>query len=225
VHGALLLTLAGVLPRPTPLPEHAPLEASVGEAPEPRDPTDPLIPALEEPGVDAVLGPAPTPRLEMAPPADLLDTVLPQVEGPAREAGSVPFGTLELPRAVAVWALAEREALRRPPPPAVRPLPVPPTVAPPTPPSATRQGAAELRLVVVPDPARYYPWLARRQGLEGEVIVRIEVAPQGGVVAAEVAVSSGHRLLDDAALRVAAATRFAPGAGGAAELPIRFRLR
>ena len=57
------------------------------------------------------------------------------------------------------------------------------------------------------------------------MIVRIVVASTGVVTEAQVARSSGHVLLDDAALRVAFATRFIPGPSGAAELPVRFRLQ
>ena len=122
--------------------------------------------------------------------------------------------TLVLPEAVAVWSLrelAERERARR----AAQAAP------------ATRAGVERLALVYAPDPRAYYPLLARRRGIEGVVRVRIQVDSDGIVVNAVIAPngSSGHRLLDDAALRAARAMRFAPGVGGGAELPVQFRLK
>jgi len=55
-----------------------------------------------------------------------------------------------------------------------------------------------------------YPALARREGLEGRVVLRLRVSSGGRVVAAEVATSSGHALLDDAALAAAARWTFEP---------------
>jgi len=48
---------------------------------------------------------------------------------------------------------------------------------------------------------RRYPLQARRRGIEGTVGLRFRVAPDGGLAAAEVARTSGSRLLDRAALR------------------------
>jgi protein TonB len=71
-----------------------------------------------------------------------------------------------------------------------------------------------------------YPPEAVRRGLEGEVVVMLELDAGGRVVAASVASGSGHPILDDAA--IAAARRLgalAPSlAGKAILLPVRFRL-
>jgi periplasmic protein TonB len=71
-----------------------------------------------------------------------------------------------------------------------------------------------------------YPPEAVRRGLEGEVVVMLELDADGRVVAASVASGSGHAILDEAA--VAAARRLGalgPSlAGKAILLPVRFRL-
>ena len=71
-----------------------------------------------------------------------------------------------------------------------------------------------------------YPPEAVRRGLQGEVVVLLELDAAGRVVAASVASGSGHAILDEAA--VAAARRLGalgPSLGGKAILlPVRFRL-
>jgi periplasmic protein TonB len=59
---------------------------------------------------------------------------------------------------------------------------------------------------VVPD----YPDMAKEQNIQGDCTVRITVGPDGTVLAAEVSVSSGSPLLDNAALKAAKESRFRP---------------
>lgn len=59
-----------------------------------------------------------------------------------------------------------------------------------------------------------YPERARRAGVEGFAIVRVQLDPAGTIVAVELAVPSGSRLLDEAALAAAHASRFAPATRG-----------
>lgn len=67
-----------------------------------------------------------------------------------------------------------------------------------------------------------YPRSARRKGHEGSVTVEFSIYNDGGVVAAEVAESSGHAELDRAALSAVETARFAPAADGGRDG--RFRL-
>ncbi len=70
-----------------------------------------------------------------------------------------------------------------------------------------------------------YPAEAVRQGLEGEVHVLLVLDQAGDVLGARVERSSGHRLLDDAAVAAARELRGVPGAaGGELLLPVRFKL-
>ena len=72
---------------------------------------------------------------------------------------------------------------------------------------------------------RFYPPEAIRQGLEGEAIVMLRLGGDGGVLAAQIAKSSGYLILDEAALRAIRATpRFSPGPREIM-LPVTFALR
>jgi protein TonB len=91
-----------------------------------------------------------------------------------------------------------------------------------TPPSST---AAYLS-----NPRPEYPRLARRNGEEGTVILRVLVTRQGLPARVETDKSSGSTLLDDAALRAVKGWRFAPARKGLepieewVRVPIVFRL-
>ncbi|HHJ12666.1 MAG TPA: energy transducer TonB, partial [Chromatiales bacterium] len=69
------------------------------------------------------------------------------------------------------------------------------------------------------------------RGMEGRVLLRVEVGSDGRVTAIRVQESSGFRLLDDAALTTVRAWRFAPARRegkaipGKVLVPIRFRLQ
>ncbi len=76
-----------------------------------------------------------------------------------------------------------------------------------------------------------YPERARRAGVEGLATVRVRLDPAGAVVAVELLQPSGSRLLDEAALAAARASRFAPASRGRVGVPsealatYRFELR
>lgn len=73
---------------------------------------------------------------------------------------------------------------------------------------------------------QFYPQEAIARGLEGEVLVLIIISGDGQVTAARVEQGSGHRVLDDAALRAVRSLRSLPAdAPREALLPVRFRLR
>ena len=71
-----------------------------------------------------------------------------------------------------------------------------------------------------------YPPEALKRGLEGEVVLMLELDERGRIVAASVASGSGHALLDEAALRAARRLgALGPSvAGKAILLPVRFRI-
>lgn len=70
----------------------------------------------------------------------------------------------------------------------------------------------------------FYPAQAVEQGIEGEVRLRLRLDTQGKLLEARVASSSGHELLDSAALAAAYATGTFPAAGSELILPVVFRL-
>lgn len=130
------------------------------------------------------------------------------------------------------------------PPQLVEPVPPQPPVAPPVvesqpsiAPEPTPQPDPAPAAVLVrarPDyltnPPPRYPRIARERGWEGTVILRIEVLPDGAVGAIEVAQSSSHRALDDAAVEAARRWRFIPARLGSesvrsfVEVPVTYRL-
>ena len=72
----------------------------------------------------------------------------------------------------------------------------------------------------------FYPAEAVARGLEGEVLVLLILDADGQVAAARIEQGSGHRLLDDAALRAVRALHSLPSdAPRESLLPVRFRLR
>ena len=72
----------------------------------------------------------------------------------------------------------------------------------------------------------FYPVEAISRGIEGEALVLVMLDPNGQVSAARIEESSGHRILDDAALRAVRALRSLPAdAPRETLLPVRFRLR
>lgn len=71
-----------------------------------------------------------------------------------------------------------------------------------------------------------YPPEAIARGLEGEAQVLLFLDEAGNAVAARLERSSGHAILDDAAVRAARAVRALPeGTPSEVLLPVRFRLR
>lgn len=131
---------------------------------------------------------------------------------------------------LAAQAVAEREmeqAAEPPPPAPTPPAPVaePPRTAPEPVVEAPRFNAAYLN-----NPPPAYPLAARRRGMEGRVLVRAEVQADGSCNRVELKKTSGHDLLDQAALEAVKKWRFVPARkGGQAvtawvEVPITFNL-
>ena len=75
-----------------------------------------------------------------------------------------------------------------------------------------------------------YPYLARRRGQEGQVLLRVLVSAAGVAKAISIRRSSGYRLLDEAALKAVRTWRFVPAqkagntVSGALDVPVWFRL-
>ena len=126
-----------------------------------------------------------------------------------------------------------------PPPPLILPEPPKPAATPAKPPppkpekrekppvaAKTWTQAVRQHLQKLDDRGQFYPQEAIARGLEGEVLVLIIIGEEGQVTAARVEQGSGHRVLDDAALRAVRSLRSLPAdAPREALLPVRFRLR
>lgn len=74
--------------------------------------------------------------------------------------------------------------------------------------------------------AMLYPSEALRRGLEGEVVILVELGEGGRILGAEIASGSGHAVLDDAAVRAVLrlGTLGASTAHRTILLPVRFRI-
>ena len=81
------------------------------------------------------------------------------------------------------------------------------------------------------NPPPVYPALARRNGWEGEVLLRVEVTAEGKAATLKVERSSGHAVLDRSAVAAVRTWRFNPArigttpVAGEVRVPIRFELR
>src|ERR1700676_403316 len=110
-----------------------------------------------------------------------------------------------------------------PPIPNVTTQPVPP------PPRAIVPGTP-VKPTFVPDVQDYYPEVSRRNGEEGRAIVKVCVNVAGKIDSVEIATTTGHPLLDEAALKVAKAFRFKPATSegkpvaSCPVLPVKFEL-
>jgi TonB family protein len=70
------------------------------------------------------------------------------------------------------------------------------------------------------NPKPIYPQEARRKGYEGEVILKVEVLPNGRVGQIEVKSSSGYKLLDRSALATVKQWKFVPAQKGEKTIPL-----
>ena len=75
-----------------------------------------------------------------------------------------------------------------------------------------------------------YPYRARRMGLEGRVVLRVEVSPHGESRSVAVVSGSGHDILDRAAVRAVRQWHFVPAkragipVASTVDIPISFKL-
>ncbi len=160
---------------------------------------------------------------------------------PADEAASEPMlaDVVEASFDAAVWLTSLRAA----PPAATAPAGLPPQVSPPeatqpevTPVTAPQATDSTAAATVPPSPLAgeneppRYPFVAWRRGIEGTVVVGLDIDRDGSVTATRLLDSSGSHLLDAAALAQLRTWRFAPATGGAPDLrtsrqTVVFRLR
>ncbi|MDH5446252.1 MAG: TonB family protein [Gammaproteobacteria bacterium] len=81
------------------------------------------------------------------------------------------------------------------------------------------------------NPKPFYPSSARRRGMEGTVLLQVEVNERGKVSHVELKKSSGYRLLDSAAIDTVSKWFFIPAQKGKTpvkslvEIPVKFELK
>lgn len=151
----------------------------------------------------------------------------------------VAFDVERAPTSMEVWLVAPRAA----PATAQEPLPIPEPIRPETTSEPVQEPDPVPQTVVTPElrgalaevlprdfrnPAPVYPVLARQRGIEGLVLIEVEVLPSGRC--GRLRVRRGPSLLAEAAAEAVAEWRFRPARRGAGpmavwiDIPFRFRL-
>jgi protein TonB len=103
-------------------------------------------------------------------------------------------------------------------------VPPPPTFSPKPPPPRPLKGRALNAAMAALVKEDFYPREAIERGIEGDVIVLLTLTASGGVADATVATSSGHAMLDAAALAAVRRIAGLPSAQRQVLLPVQFRL-
>jgi protein TonB len=83
------------------------------------------------------------------------------------------------------------------------------------------KGQGPILVQVLPD----YPYAARDQRLEGSGLYRLHIKPDGSVSSVTVLKSTGHVLLDRAAIHAYRQWRFRPGALRTVRVPVTFTMK
>lgn len=119
------------------------------------------------------------------------------------------------------------------PTPISTPAPIPKPTPKPEPRAQKPKPAAAVNVpkpVVIQNTPPSYPEIARRNGWEGRVLVRVEVSAEGRPLSTVIAKSSGYGVLDQSALRAVKSWRFQPrtiggiASAGRVEVPVNFSL-
>ena len=225
---AIAVTL--VTPRAMPPPARLPAPESTA-GPERAAPVAP-VPADS---VAPVSDPAPSPTAARPRPLEHVarDPDDPGRPAPARPethapAAPAPAAAREIPGAPSM-APAERRLTA---PLDLAALPTPPAGRAREPAATTPPGrtAPKFEGAGLANPLPRYPYLARRRGQEGRVVLRVLVSETGVAKAVSIRRPSGYRLLDEAALKAIRAWRFVPArragipVAGALDVPVSFRL-
>jgi len=217
---AVAITL--VDPAATPTPVDAPLQVVLNTAPPLVRPSPPDIPEH----VAATTDRLPEPAVKSEP------TLHPVVE-PETTPEPAPKQAIKK-----ITRVQQPRPKRHVPTPTIEPPPAPKQTtvvaatpsATPSSPSATIVTTESCEVEYLYNPPPDYPRRARRLRLEGEVLIRTRVLPNGKSDQLKLERSSGHRLLDEAAVKAVRKWRFRPARRGDeqiiswVEIPVRFRL-
>lgn len=245
VHGALLLgpgrwfatkeqqpeltfrSVSVTLEQLPPLkPEVPPVEEAMATEPEPETPEEPVEPVndIESPAEEIPSEATPEPVKEIEPEEEA-----PPVEQPATptvqkiKVPEKPPKPITKPKPSKPVKPVERPDQHQAPVPSTR-----------TPTTRHAEAAPVIRKaypLYKENPPPAYPRLARRRGWQGTVRLDVLVKETGRVSEARVAVSSNHKILDQAALEAVKTWRFEPGRKGDEPIamwirvPIRYNLR
>lgn len=154
------------------------------------------------------------------PPPPKPETPLPRVKAPAPSRAPAPVVASDVPLAApsADTVQVAQAPVEAAPAPAPAPVPDEPVTEP-------RGYAGYLR-----NPAPEYPLAAQKRGLEGKVVLKVHVLASGQPDSVTVARSSGHQILDEAALKAVLQWAFAPARRGQTaidgwvQVPLNFKI-
>lgn len=221
---------ATALPTQPPPPEPAPPPAPEPAAPEPAAPEFVPLPEQRPDAREQAVPPSSEELAAPLPPHEPRPAPLPGPAAPAPDPSPPPAPAEPQERELEPAPPAEE--LHGHEPEDATP-PVPPPAEFPAPGSAEHDSDA-LEVEAAPDPAvcprPEYPRQARVRRWEGTAIVEARVSPAGVPLGVELHASSGHDVLDHAALAAVRAWRFAPARRGgravesAVRVPVTFRL-
>ncbi len=215
--------------------ELAPVEAAV--SPPDASPPIPEPPAASEEPPPPPVAMAP-PEPPVAPPAETAPVPTepaPVVEAPPpKPPAVVKTRTKAPPTPISIACRRRHRALPKP----RSPLRNPRRPLRPAAPAASPPALVAAAPIVPPRPVDFahgnrkpdYPVMARSRGQQGLVLLRVDVAPSGTPIAVTVATSSGHPILDDAAVAAVRTWRFSPATQAGvpvaafADVPIQFRM-
>jgi protein TonB len=182
-----------------------------------------------------------TVMLEAAPPTVVESPPALPIEQkhavPASKSHALPVQPLRHAPAPSLIAVERVEATPPVTAPAPAPAPAAPVVVAKAPATVNAPGRADIvepphfNVAYLNNPRPAYPPIARKLGLEGLVLLRVEVSAKGTPEKILIAQSSGAPLLDEAAMRAVQGWTFVPARRGETpiahpvEVPIRFQLK
>ena len=180
-----------------------------------------------------IVPPKPLPVVQVtlvAPPKPPEPRVVPLQPPPKMERQPKPVmeKAISAPKPVPVMQPVAEHAVQPAPVAVAAPAPSPP--APVQPASEPVIEPPRYSAAYLSNPPPAYPLAARRRGIEGTVLVRAEISAGGECQRAELKKTSGHEMLDQAALEAVKKWHFVPAKRGSqavaawVEVPITFKL-
>lgn len=194
------------------------------------------------PVIELVLAPAPEPAPLPAPQPQAAPAPTPPVPSPAPAPAAAkpnpaprprPAPQTPQPAAITAPSAAESAAISDSAAPAAATQTgdgAPTAAAGPVRAAPQAMGEPDLRPAATDAPRPPYPRAARQRGLQGVVMVRVAVSADGLPTEVFIKESSGHPMLDDAAVEAVRRWRFSPArsagraVAAAVEIPVRFAL-
>jgi protein TonB len=169
-------------------------------------------------------------RAPLAPVA--VTVALARIEPPPPPPPPPPKARLPPPRVKAPASPDATVAAAAAPTPAPAPAPALAPAPAPSPAPAADDKLSEPRGYAgyLRNPAPDYPLTAQRRGLEGQVVLKVHVLASGQPDSVTVARSSGHAILDEAAIRAVVSWAFAPArrghtpVDGWVQVPLTFKI-